>query len=377
MLTCRGRTGAALLVRVVRSEKASVVAETLHDALPQHHRAQVRHVVSDSPSAEMHRVLQGVLPGLRSISLDAMHIVMVYEQNMNNKKTSGWLAMIIDKFRKRDPKRSADSWGPFYEGQVLPQPSANVRAMCARLETPDMSYLQAYAHLEQLNPDQPWLTELDFLHAVLAHLSMFREETAKNTYSGATLHRLITNVASPTKLQWLLNDTRYRHSVPRERLVLLPSGTTSNESLHRELNHGFRETAVMHKAALILKLDFFQFANVFARNQALYRPLQRQAGQAEICRRSFSVNVRVMLPMRAWKKWCRNLARPGAIPKKAALRVIQDGKRVRALSTVSSSKTSTRKGKMLAPPLPKGAATRRTPFRLRNVSPSSLFFGQP
>ncbi|CAE7843115.1 unnamed protein product [Symbiodinium sp. KB8] len=377
MLTCRGRTGAALLVRVVRSEKASVVAETLHDALPQHHRAQVRHVVSDSPSAEMHRVLQGVLPGLRSISLDAMHIVMVYEQNMNNKKTSGWLAMIIDKFRKRDPKRSADSWGPFYEGQVLPQPSANVRAMCARLETPDMSYLQAYAHLEQLNPDQPWLTELDFLHAVLAHLSMFREEIAKNTYSGATLHRLITNVASPTKLQWLLNDTRYRHSVPRERLVLLPSGTTSNESLHRELNHGFRETAVMHKAALILKLDFFQFANVFARNQALYRPLQRQAGQAEICRRSFSVNVRVMLPMRAWKKWCRNLARPGAIPKKAALRVIQDGKRVRALSTVSSSKTSTRKGKMLAPPLPKGAATRRTPFRLRNVSPSSLFFGQP
>lgn len=32
------------------------------------------------------------------------------------------------------------------------------------------------------------------------------------------------------------------NSVPRERLVLLPSGTTSNESLHHELNHWFRET---------------------------------------------------------------------------------------------------------------------------------------
>ena len=192
----------------------------------------------------MHRVLQGALPGLRSLSLDAMHIVMVYEQNMNNKKTSGskWLAMIMDKFRKRDPKRSASSWGPVYEGQILPQPSASVRSMRARLETPDMSYLQAYNHLEQLKPNQPWLTELEFLHAVLAHLFMFHEETAKNTYSGATLHRLIVNVASPTKFQWLLNDTRYRHSVPRERLVLLPSGTTSNESLHHELNHWFRET---------------------------------------------------------------------------------------------------------------------------------------
>ena len=254
-LTCRGRTGAALLVRVVRSEKASVVAQTLQDALPQHHRDQVRHLASDAPSVEMHRVLQGALPGLRSLSLDAMHIVMVYEQNMNNKKTSGskWLAAIMDKFRKRDPKRSASSWVSVYEGQILPQPSASVRSMRARLETPDMSYLQAYNHLEQLKPDQPWLSELEFLHAALAHLSMFHDETAKNTYSGATLHRLIINVASPIKFQWLLNDTRYRHSVPRERLVLLPSGTTSNESLHHELNHWFRETVTRLQAVYIIR----------------------------------------------------------------------------------------------------------------------------
>ena len=131
--------------------------------------------------------------------------------------------------------------------------------------------------------------------------------------------------------------------------------------------------AVMHKATLILKLDFFQFVKVFTHNHALYRPLQRQAGQAEISRRAFSANVRVMLPLRAWTKWCRNLARPGAIPKKAALHVIQDGKRVRALAksskATSSSRTSTRKSKILAPLLPTSAATRRTPFRLRKVSP--------
>ena len=56
------------------------------------------------------------------------------------------------------------------------------------------------------------------------------------------MQRLIINMASQTKVQWLFNDTRYRHSVDRETLVLLPSGTTSNESLHHELNHWFRET---------------------------------------------------------------------------------------------------------------------------------------
>ena len=150
----------------------------------------------------MHRVLRGVLPGLRSISLDAMHIVMVYEQNMNSKKTSGsrWLAMIMDKFRKRDPKRSADSWGPFYEGQVLPQPSG-LKLRIFRTCRP-----MAYAHLEQLNPDQLWLTELDFLHAVLAHLSMFHEETAKNTYSGAAASNVLHKQFTYSCIATLMNS---------------------------------------------------------------------------------------------------------------------------------------------------------------------------
>ena len=269
-----------------------------------------------------------------------------------------------------------------------------------RLETPDMSYLQAYNHLEQLKPNQPWLTELEFLHAVLAHLSMFHEETAKNTYSGATLHRLIVNVASPTKFQWLLNDTRYRHSVPRERLVLLPSGTTSNESLHHELNHWFRETVTRLQTIYVMCNSYTVVLGysrrmleggdaqghpdpetgilpVCQRSSHTIRPCitpcKGKAGQSEISRRAFSANIEMILPVRAWTKWCRNLAKPGAIPKKAALRVVQDGKRVRALTksskAVSASKTSTRKGKKLAPPLPKSAPTRRTPFRLRNVSP--------
>ena len=80
----------------------------------------MQHVASDTPSMEMFRVFKQVLPQLESIALDAMHIIMVYQQNMSNKKTHGsrWLAVIMDKFRKRDPARTAASWGPFYTGHA-------------------------------------------------------------------------------------------------------------------------------------------------------------------------------------------------------------------------------------------------------------------
>ncbi|CAE7221979.1 kup [Symbiodinium sp. CCMP2592] len=101
-----------------------------------------------------------------------------------------------------------------------------------------MSENAARQLLEALDPDAPWMTEVDFLQALVAHFSFFREELRKVTFTGVSLHRLIVNVgvASPAKFQiWLLNDTRYRHSINRQ------------------------ELAMIHKAAFLLKLRFFHF----------------------------------------------------------------------------------------------------------------------
>ncbi|CAE7461722.1 unnamed protein product [Symbiodinium sp. CCMP2592] len=398
-LTCRGRTGAALLVAMVRSEKASVIADALANELSLQQRTQVQHVASDNPSPEMFRVLRQVLPHLESIALDAMHIIMVYQQNMSNKKTHGsrWLAVIMDKFRKRDAARTAAAWGPFYTGQSLPPASVDVRCMRLRLEKPDMSHAQAHNLLEKLNPDTPWLTEIDFLEACVAHLSLFADEVSKTTYSGASLHRLIINVASAVKVQWLFNDTRHRHAVHPGELTLLPSGTTSNESLHHEINHWFRETAArlqrtcafptqgmlpvsanhpeaaLHKSTFGMKLNLFHFVKLFTHNQALYRPLQRQADQSEIASRAMKANVRFMLPQAAWRTWCRQLKAPGATPARAALHVLKQGRRVRVAlrdkATASLPEARASSSKPKAPRLPRSKPTRRTPFRLRNLSP--------
>ena len=139
--TCRGRRGATLALCGIRSEKARFVAEVLARDFTTSQRQQVIHVASDAPSSELFVVLKKVLPNLRSLSLDAMHIVIVYDQNTNNKRTTGskWLSVIMNKFRKAHPTRTAASWGAFFDGSQVPTATPDVRAMRLRLDDPDMS----------------------------------------------------------------------------------------------------------------------------------------------------------------------------------------------------------------------------------------------
>ena len=183
----------------------------------------------------MLQTLQETFPSLAGLALDATRIVMVCDQNMNNRSSTGgkWLAVTMNKFRRRHhPTRTQVSWGAFYTG-ARPGPDAqDVRCMRERLKDPDMAEDAAMRVLEALDPDVPWLTEIDFLEALLAHVSFFHEELQKVSYSGISLQRLIVNIGTSSKFQWLLNDTRYRHAVDARELALLRSGIEQNYTFH-------------------------------------------------------------------------------------------------------------------------------------------------
>ena len=244
LLTVRGRTNAVLALRGIRSEASHVVADATEAAFSPQQRQQVKHVASDCPSPEMFARLHAIFPNLKSVGLDAMHIVMVYEQNFNNKRTQGskWLASVMNKFRVVDCAANANSFGPMYTGVENISYSAEEKWLGALLAEGSMPEVEAISVLDKVDPDQPWRTEADFLEAIAAICSLFFDELQKVTLSGATLHRLLINLTVPGKIQWLFNDTRYRHTCPAKEMTLLPSGTTSNESLHHEIKTWFRET---------------------------------------------------------------------------------------------------------------------------------------
>jgi hypothetical protein len=88
------------------------------------------------------------------------------------------------------------------------------------------------------------------------------------------------------------------------RLPLLPSGTTSNEALHAELNSWFRSTAQIHQATLVLKLAILVLFKLTSHNCALYRPTARQESSSVVLARAISVGV---WSTSQWRAWCLQL----------------------------------------------------------------------
>ena len=72
----------------------------------------------------------------------------------------------------------------------------------------------------------------------------------------------------------------------KRRLPLLPSGTASNESLHRELNDAFRSVQILHQATLDLKLLVMTMGKQMSHYSATNLPTTRQLDSRTVLARS-------------------------------------------------------------------------------------------
>ena len=74
----------------------------------------------------------------------------------------------------------------------------------------------------------------------------------------------------------MLNLARFVHTLTREVRVFMPSGTTSNEAIHADINGVFRRVRSLHQSTLKSRLSVFHLSRLIAHNAALYRPTTRQ-----------------------------------------------------------------------------------------------------
>ena len=82
--------------------------------------------------------------------------------------------------------------------------------------------------------------------------------------SGKTIADLLHQAAAGDRAEWLFNNLRMRHLFSKAENILLPVGTTSNESLHAEINGWFRQTQNLHPATLKLKLSILTLSKLLA-----------------------------------------------------------------------------------------------------------------
>jgi hypothetical protein len=119
------------------------------------------------------------------------------------------------------------------------------------------------------------------------------------------VYKILWCAAACDRLEWMFNNCRIRHSMTASECTLLPSGTSSNEALHAELNRNFRSTQTIHQSTIRLKLQLLCFAKLISHVSAMYRPTIRQMPSAQVLARSLG---RPIWTSESWHEWCNELA---------------------------------------------------------------------
>ena len=89
VLTIRGRTGAVLVMNLIREENAEDVSTFFKEELHRGARSQVEYVASDCPTSKLHNALAGVCPAFKALYLDPVHLVIVYHTAFWHRSTPG------------------------------------------------------------------------------------------------------------------------------------------------------------------------------------------------------------------------------------------------------------------------------------------------
>ena len=156
--------------------------------------------------------------------------------------------------------------------------------------------------MNQLEDDKPWYCKLDYIRALVAIAAVFPQEMSRKTHAqGKKLGYNLWCAAAPQKLAWQWNALSVRRTLPSSWMTVLPAGTTSNESLHAELNRWWRNSPEQFPTTLHLYLAIGHLGKLLAHNAALYSPTVRQVSHDQV----LALAVRGVVFLDAeWKAWC-------------------------------------------------------------------------
>ena len=285
VLTVRGRTNAVLTLQPLSADDSEGIALALADTIPAAGLAQVQFVAVDNPSAKYYGQLQKICPNLQAMCLDPVHLAMTMEYASSRKRTAGskTLRSVLAKLTALDSTRAAGTWGRFFAGQECRQLTLEETRLRNQIEASSMRVSTAKNILEKLDPSVPFYLQVEWVRILAALSAVFKAEVQRVAKGpNKRVVQLLYAAASPTRIEWYWNNLRVRHALPRNIIPLLPIGTTSNESLHREINVWFRETQKLLHATVALKLRILKLSKNISHNAALYRPTTRQMLQAEV-----------------------------------------------------------------------------------------------
>lgn len=308
VISIRGRTGSVLGLLPAADESSGELVRCIKESLPACAWDQIQHIATDNPSAKLHEDFAAAFPHFRGLSLDPTHAAMRYEEGTGGRKTAGSMLLrsFMAKFAAHDVEVQGNIWGPFFTGQSKETLSPQENRLRDQILSSSMPKRRAKRVLEEAEKLQVWPTRIQFLEALAALSSEHKADMSRKVEgTRITIAKTLHVLAAPEKVGWLLNGLRYRAGLTLQIRTLLPSGTTSNEAVHSELNAWFRQIQSMHRSTLMLKLRILQLGKLLAHSLSLYSPTARQMPAVQVLARRLGTPLWTKA---TWGQWAGSVS---------------------------------------------------------------------
>ena len=252
ILTVRGRTSAVLAMLPVPGEDVSRIVQALDAEFSPRSLQQVKFLSTDCPSSKLFTELKGVCPNLTCLCLDPVHLAIVYEYAQWGKRSPGSkvLRRILNRINQIDEDAAACSWGPFFQGHAPPSLSREEERVRKSILDKSMGAARARAIINGIDAEKPLYCRVTFIEGLAALCKYPTEVERKVTGTSKEVKKVLWAACSPERLEWLFNGARMRHSLTARERVLLPSGTSSNEALHAQINSWSKSIRNLHQSTL-------------------------------------------------------------------------------------------------------------------------------
>ena len=206
------------------------------------------------------------------------------------------------------PNMRSSSWGPLFTGTAPPSLTRDEERARHLITDGSMGATRAKCILDNLHPDSPSFCRITFIEALAALCATYPHEVSRKvTGSNKELRKVLWAATAPDRLEWLMNNLRVRHDLTTLERGLLPSGTSSNESLHAEINSWTKSIHSLHQSTLRLKLEIMQFGKVLAHHVASCFPTVQQTSEAVLLARAVALMSGPMPPGKTVARLPRHL----------------------------------------------------------------------
>ena len=192
--------------------------------------------------------------------------------------------------------------GPFYDGtdaRLLSEREMKYREM---ITDTSMDLIEANNLLDGLDTNIPFADRLEFIKCLAALCKRYPAEIRRKI-AGANkqINKILWSVCAPDRLEWMMNNLRVRHALPSSYHWFLPSGTSSNEALHVEINSWSRSINAMHRSTLAMKLKYFSYIKLLLHFLSVQYPLSHTVSASMLLSRSLHKSL---WSEDEWNAWC-------------------------------------------------------------------------